>query len=205
MKKLLTVMFVALLMVGCGGDTKKSEGDSPESNQSSEGLGKIDLDDPETRKRIIAEAIAVEKFQKRDETGDELAYAPNKQTPYSGWEKEMHDNGTIWWLSQWKDGKKNGLWTWWHGNGQKSMEENYRDGKRDGIETEWFENGQKELEANYKDGKQDGIETGWYQNGQKEYEGNHKDGKQDGLWISYNEDGTEKSRITFKSGEIVED
>ena len=47
--------------------------------------------------------------------------------------------------------------------------------------------------------------TGWYQNGQKEYEGNHKDGKQDGLWISYNEDGTEKSRITFKSGEIVED
>ena len=35
MKKLLAAMFVALLMVGCGEDTKKPAGDSPESNQSS--------------------------------------------------------------------------------------------------------------------------------------------------------------------------
>jgi cell division protein FtsB len=35
MKKLLAAMFVALLMVGCGEDSKKPGGDSPESNQSS--------------------------------------------------------------------------------------------------------------------------------------------------------------------------
>ena len=35
MKKLLAAMFVALLMVGCGEDTKKPAGDSPESNQTS--------------------------------------------------------------------------------------------------------------------------------------------------------------------------
>jgi sulfatase modifying factor 1 len=35
MKKLLAAMFVALLMVGCGEDTKKPVGDSPESNQTS--------------------------------------------------------------------------------------------------------------------------------------------------------------------------
>ena len=35
MKKLLFTMFVALLMVGCGEDTKKPVGDSPESNQTS--------------------------------------------------------------------------------------------------------------------------------------------------------------------------
>jgi antitoxin component YwqK of YwqJK toxin-antitoxin module len=205
MKKLLFAMFVALLMAGCGGETKKPGGDSPESNQSSGEVAKINLDDPETRKKIIAEAIGGNKLQLRDNKGDELAYAPNEQKTYSGWEKEMHDNGTIWWLSQWKDGKKDGLWTWWHGNGKKSMEQNYKNGKRDGVETDWFENGQKELEANYKDGKQDGLETGWYQNGQKEYEGNWKDGKQDGLWVFYNEDGTEKSRLSFKDGEEVEE
>jgi sulfatase modifying factor 1 len=35
MKKLLVALFVALLMVGCGEDTKKPVGDSPESNQTS--------------------------------------------------------------------------------------------------------------------------------------------------------------------------
>ncbi|MBU60927.1 MAG: hypothetical protein CMI26_00330 [Opitutae bacterium] len=205
MKKLLTVMFVVMLIAGCGADTQKPGGHSPESNQSSERVADIDLDDPEIRKRVIAEAIAVDKFQRRDESGDELAYAPNEQKPYSGWEKEMHRNGRIWWLSQWKAGKKNGLMKLWHENGQKSMEANYKEGKRDGLATEWFENGQKELEANYKDGKQDGLETGWYQNGEKEYEGNHKDGKQHGLWVFYNEEGTVKSRITFKDGETVED
>jgi formylglycine-generating enzyme len=35
MKKLLAAMLVALLMVGCGEDTKKPVGDSPESNQAS--------------------------------------------------------------------------------------------------------------------------------------------------------------------------
>ena len=133
--------------------------------------------------------------------GDELAYAPNEQTPYSGWTKEMHSNGQIESLVQYKDGKRDGLDAGWYENGQKQWEGNYKDG----LKTEWFENGQKELEANYKDGELDGLETGWYQNGQKEYEGNWKDGKQDGLWIFYNEDGTEKSRLTFKDGELVED
>ncbi len=204
MKKLLVAMFVALLMTGCGGDTKKPGGDSPESNQSSGEVAKIDLDDPETRKRIIAEAIGGDKLQ-RGKEGGEIDYAPNEQTPYSGWTKEMHSNGQIESLVQYKDGKRDGLDASWYENGQKQWEGNYKDGKRNGLDAGWYSNEQKELEANYKDGKQDGLETGWYQNGQKEYEGNHKDGKQDGLWIFYNEDGTEKSRLSFKDGEVVED
>ena len=200
MKKLLVAMFVALLMTGCGGDTKKPGGDSPESNQSSGEVAKIDLDDPETRKRIIAEAIGGDKLQ-RGKEGEEIDYAPNEQTPYSGWTKEMHSNGQIESLVQYKDGKRDGLDAGWYENGQKQWEGNYKDG----LKTEWFENGQKELEANYKDGKQDGLETGWYQNGQKEYGGNWKDGKQDGLWVFYNEDGTGKSRLSFKDGEEVEE
>ena len=105
MKKLLTAMFVALLMVGCGEDTKKPAGDSPESNQTSAEsppaktaeVGGIDLDDNETRNRIIAEAIDSGKLQRRQSEEaiaydtrrgwgfGTLAYAPNKQTPYSGW------------------------------------------------------------------------------------------------------------------------
>ncbi|MBU63364.1 MAG: hypothetical protein CMI26_12780, partial [Opitutae bacterium] len=63
MKKLLAAMFVALLMVGCGGGGSGS--DVSESNQSSAEnppaaktaeVAKIDLDDNETLAKIIAGA-----------------------------------------------------------------------------------------------------------------------------------------------------
>ena len=52
MKAILLSLFVALLMVGCGG---------------------LDLDDPETLDKIIAEAIEGTSLQKRGKKGEELA------------------------------------------------------------------------------------------------------------------------------------
>ncbi len=72
MKKLLTAMFAALLIVGCGENTKKPSGDSAESNQSSGGVAKINLDDNETRNRIIAEAIDAHNLKKRGKKGEKL-------------------------------------------------------------------------------------------------------------------------------------
>ena len=172
MKKLLAAMFVALLMVGCGGP---------------------DLDDKETLDEIIAEAIDKSTLQKRGKEGEELNYAPNEQTPYTGWVKEMHDNGQINNLLQFKDGKPNGLVTGWYENGQKKEEINFKDGKPNGLGTRWYEDGQKKSEENFKDGKRDGLLTSWYENGQKESEGSYKDGKQDGLWTSWYENGQKKS------------
>jgi hypothetical protein len=46
------------------------------------------------------------------------------------------DKGEGWWpngqikhIWTWKDGELNGLYTYWHENGQKVCEENYKDGK----------------------------------------------------------------------------
>ena len=142
-------MFVALLMTGCGGDTKKPGGDSPESNASlvetppakTAEVGGIDLDDNETRNRIIAEAIDSGKLQRRQSEEaiaydtrrgwgfGTLAYAPNKQTPYSRWGKTMYYNRQIRMLSQFKDGRQTGLSRTWYENGQKESERTYKDGK----------------------------------------------------------------------------
>ena len=46
-------------------------------------------------------------------------------------------------------------------NGNKKEEGTFKDGKKDGLWTWWYENGQKKKEVTYKDGKQEGIET-WY-------------------------------------------
>jgi len=48
---------------------------------------------------------------------------------------------------------KNEIHTEFHENGKKASEGNYKDGKKDGLWTFWYENGQKEKEDTYKDGK----------------------------------------------------
>ena len=164
MKKLLVAMFVALLMAGCGGDTKKPAGDSPESNASlvetppakTAEVGGIDLDDNETRNRIIAEAIVSNKLQMRGKEGEELYYAPNEQTPYTGWVKYMSlfDNGQVWYIVQYKDGKMDGLMNRWHENGQKSAEVNFKDGKLDGLWIRYGEDGTEGYSGLYKDGEE---------------------------------------------------
>ena len=169
MKAILTALFVTLLMVGCASEGDADPVDSPKA---------IDLDDKETRDKIIAEAINWDGLQYRGKKGERLAYAPNEQTPYTGWAKEMHDNGKIKYLGQFKDGK------------------------RDGLFTGWYENGQKQLEANYKDGKIISAVV-WKPNGEKCPVTNIKDGN--GIKVWYEEDGTEGYRHTYKDGEQVFD
>ena len=99
-------------------------------------------------------------------------------TPYTGvcadyydWENDQKE-----YEEYYKDGKENGLSTWWYENGQKEYELHYKDGKLNGLCTWWYENGQKECEIRYEDGKQNGLSTWWCENGQIECEGFFKDG-----------------------------
>ena len=64
-----------------------------------------------------------------------------------------------------KKGKKDGKWTSWHENGQKSGEMFYKDGNIDGTWIGWWGEGQKAWEWNYKNGKADGKFTFWDESG----------------------------------------
>ena len=52
-----------------------------------------------------------------------------------------------------KEGNKNGKWTWWNENGQIKTEENYKDGKKDGKQIDWNKNDQKWVEATFINGE----------------------------------------------------
>ena len=146
MKKLLAAMFVALLMVGCGEEDDPRRGHSPNTY----------LDDKETRNRIIAEAIDGDTLQMRGKEGEELYYAPNEQTPYTGWVKGMSlfDNGQVWYIVQYKDGKMDGLMNRWHKNGQKSAEVNFKAGNPDGLFISYNEDGSENTRQRFKDGEE---------------------------------------------------
>ena len=99
------------------------------------------------------------KKKGREELGfgmTDLVYAPNEQTPYSGWvikrlmiDWRDHRMG----LTQYKDGNAIGPSASWHHNGQKSYECTYKDAKLDGPAGTWYSTGQKASEQNWKDGK----------------------------------------------------
>ena len=86
---------------------------------------------------------------------------------------------------------KNGKWTYWHENGQKSGEVTYKDGRPNGKVTSWHENGQKSAEGTWKDGEKDGKWTWYNDDGQKESEETYKDGKRI-EWTSWDKYGNKK-------------
>ena len=96
------------------------------------GCEETNLDDAET----------LDKIQQQGEEGEKLRYAPNEQKPYTGWIKEMYNNGQVQILFHTKNGKKGGLTTQWYESGQKELERTFKDGKLISSEF-WKTNGEK--------------------------------------------------------------
>ena len=71
---------------------------------------------------------------------DGIKYKENKETPFNGKTVSTYDNN------------------------QKELEGFYKNGKKDGHFTYWFKNGQKLKEGIFKDGKEDGKWIYWERN-----------------------------------------
>jgi antitoxin component YwqK of YwqJK toxin-antitoxin module len=95
---------------------------------------------------------------------DGLKYHPDTNELYSGKVFKNRMGGKKEFEGSYKDGKKDGLWTDYYKNGQKSSEITYKNGREYIIRT-------------YKDGEREGLWTWWYGNGQKFYEDIYKDGE----------------------------
>ncbi|HBX50253.1 MAG: hypothetical protein A2275_13480 [Bacteroidetes bacterium RIFOXYA12_FULL_35_11] len=54
-------------------------------------------------------------------------------------------------------------------NGQKGMEGAFKNGKRDGVWTWYYENGAKKRETVYCEGKIQGVSKIWYKNGNERF------------------------------------
>ena len=138
----------------------------------------MNLDDPETLREVIAEAIDGKELEERHEKGDTLLYAPNEHKPYTGWRLVKYENG-----------ENMGLGYCQHG-------------KLDGQSVGWSSKGRKEEESIWKYGK---IMTyvKFKPNGEKCPETNIVNGN--GVLVLYEDNGSIAARGTCEDGEVVFD
>lgn len=122
---------------------------------------------------------------------------------YDNWWDEEGNEEKVY-MGNLLNGKREGKWvSYYHSNGKKECDSNYKDGKIDGLWTWWFENGQKRWERTYKDGKKDGLFTSWDEYGQKSWEGTYKDGERDGLFTWWSIDGWKSYEVTYKDRKVI--
>jgi antitoxin component YwqK of YwqJK toxin-antitoxin module len=77
---------------------------------------------------------------------------------------------------QYTNGKKDGIWLNWHGNGQICTEQNYINGKMNGEYKYWKYDGILQSIEHYKNDKRHGLSLRFFDNGKKENEAYYKNG-----------------------------
>jgi len=171
MKAILFALFIGLLMVGCNG--------MPGARKPHAGTEiPQTIDSPTKWDRILAEAVDTVQWRVKEGETFWLCYLPNEKTPYTGWAKDMYDNGQVSGLRQYKEGKGDGLWTSWYPNGQKKRESIYENGKVISILT-WKPNGEKCPVTKI-------------------------DKSGNGVAVNFDEDGREVMRVTYKAGKLID-
>jgi len=126
-----------------------------------------------------------------------------------------------------KQGSYEGVWTYWHPNGQicKSVtfknckpdgefevfrsdgtrlaKRSYEDGTRHGKWISYFDDGEQPMvEYNFDHGVFSDVRTSYYENGQKRQEIHFKDGKRHGPMIEYDETGKKTAEAMFEDGQL---
>jgi len=193
---------ICLLLLGIAG-CKNSDLDIPRA---------IDFDDPGAVEKLLVEATDMDKLQWRQSDSEahaanlkipfKDAYTPDGKRPFTGWAKELHENGRVSGIFYFQGGKLHGPVVGWHENGQKLGETHYTNGTADGPGTNWYSNGQKASEFRYKDGRMISIAV-WKPDGQPCQVTNVTDGN--GVMVEYADDGTESRRMTYVNGVSKED
>ena len=151
--KLLLMIAIAILTVGCGAKDESTTETKPVEEKVVEVKEEVKTEESVTETKPKPEGVNHNELKERGEYPDIIQYLKGSDTPYTGKAFDLHPNGELSSVYTYKNGKQDGLLVGWHTNGQKEVEGNFKDGIPDGLSVGWHENGQKVYEGNYKDGK----------------------------------------------------
>jgi len=98
------------------------------------------------------------------------------------------------------DGKLNGITASFFADGKHEVLERYADGRPDGTWSSWHPNGQRASVEHYENGVLQGDATCWYANGQVRVERSFDHGEPAGRMTAYHENGQKAEEGRFEGG-----
>ena len=151
---------------------------------------------------------------------DGLFYAQNQEKPFTGSVFALYDNGRKKLNGRYKNGIKNGQWTWWNRHGGMVRRGSYKNELTYGLWKFYHNNGILKEKGIYKNGIKDGKWINWHENGQKKTEKTYNDGEEyilnewgedgdlfvlggNGKVIQWHESGKKISEGTYRDGKEV--
>lgn len=129
-----------------------------------------------------------------------ILYSSDGKVPFNGICVSFYDGGLKRDEIHVKAGKRNGLMTIWHTNGQTFRTVRYENGEKHGKQTERDEEGRIRSEACFKHGIKHGLESAWYENGKKSKEANFDNGVEHGTYTEWYIDGQKRHEFHFVHG-----
>ena len=122
------------------GTYKNGKRDGPTTAWDKHGIVIPDFNDSEVLKAILAKAVLWESLERREAPdGPALYFVLKSQSPFTGWAKKPHSEliqkrypyAKVELLAQFKDGKPDGVWSWWRGpRGELQQQTRYVNGVR---------------------------------------------------------------------------
>ena len=111
--------------------------------------------------------------------------------------------GDLYKIEEKRNGKRDGLYREYYGDGRIAREWNYKDGVPHGLNREWRPDGTLEYMRNFKDGKLEGVRRQYFENGRIFKEENYKEGKLEGLTRVWHPDGRFNFEQNYHNGEVI--
>ena len=138
-------------------------------------------------------------FDSRDKPSNEY---PLKGGLYDGVAKSYYaDGGELKSQSEYKAGKREGVFTDYYESGEVSARHPYKGGLRNGKDVDYYKSGKVRGERSYKGGKRQGVEKWYHANDALRQTGTYKDDRKHGVWKLFYEDGETRVVENFKDGE----
>lgn len=122
--------------------------------------------------------------------------------PQNGWFLQYYPSGIVAVAGQYTNGKMNGKWTYFHGNGEIKNTFHVKNGIMDGPYTECNEAGIEIAKGQYNDGKKDGEWTWRYETGELKEIGTYKDDVLHGPYIAYYKNHHIREKGKYSKGKL---
>lgn len=139
-------------------------------------------------------------YVKNDQIQNEGYYITDEDETRDSLYTWYHENGEISLQGNYNRGNRIGSWSTYHENGKLKFTGKYKEDLRSGKWKWWFESGEVRSVAKYKKGNLEGQRLWWYEDGKLRLEENFDNGQLDGNVSSFYENGRPEIKQTYTSG-----